>query len=235
MKFKILSIIPARGGCKSIPGKNIRMICGKPMIAYSIEASLKCGKIDRTIVSTDSEEIAAISKKFGAQTIKRLDELATDDSQIIDAVKHVLQELKEKENYEPDAVMLLQPVAPLRTAEDLDKAIGLFEKNKGKTVVSVAEAGKTPYISLTIENGLIKPLFGWDIFINKRRQDLQKAFFVNGAIYLNTVENLLKHNNFFGKTTIPYIMPIEKSIDIDEEIDFKIAELLMQNLKKRGD
>jgi len=233
MKFKILSIIPARGGSKSISKKNIRLICEKPMIAYSIEASLKCRKIDKTVVSTDSEEIATISEKFKAQVIKRPEEIAKDDSQIIDTVKHVLQELKEKENYEPDAVILLQPITPLKTVEDLDKSIELFEQNNGKTVVSVAEAGKKPYISLTIENGLIKPLLGWDIFMNKRRQDLQKAFFVNGAIYINTVENLLKHNNFFSENTIPYIMPNERSIDIDEESDFKIAELLMQNLKKR--
>ena len=233
MGYKILAIIPARGGSKSIPEKNLRMLCGKPMIAYTIEASLNCRQVDRTIVSTDSEEIKAISEKFGAKSIKRPEELARDDSPIIDAAKHALKELKEKEKYSPDAVLLLQPTSPLRNAEDLGKAVELFVQNNGKTVVSVSEAGKAPYVSLTIENGLIKPLFSRDIFMNKRRQDLQEAFFVNGAIYLTKVESLLKHGNFFGESAIPYVSAAERSVDIDEESDFKIAECLMQNAERQ--
>lgn len=236
MKFKILAVIPARGGSRSIPKKNIRIICGKPMIAYAIEACLKCGKVDKTIVSTDSDEIAKISEKFGAQVIRRPEEFARDDSPTIDAVRHALQELKEKEKYEPDAVLLLQPVTPLRTVEDIENAVELFEKNKGRSVVSVSRAGKTPYVSLTIEKGLIKPFLGRDTFVNKRRQELPEAFFVNGAIYLIRVEDMLKHNNFFGESTVPYIMPAERGIDIDEETDFIIAECLMQDAaKQRGD
>ena len=223
---KILAIIPARGGSKGIPRKNIKLLAGKPLIAYSIEAGLKSKYINKVVVSTEDEEIAEISKKYGAEVVKRPKELARDESPTIDAIKYTLKFL-EFEGYIPDIIILLQPTSPLRTVDDINKAIELFLNNDCESVVSVSECKKSPYWSLKIEDGYIKPILGWDYFLNKRRQDLPKTYYLNGAIYITTVKDLFKYNGFFSQNTDPYIMPEIRSIDIDESIDLKFVEFLL--------
>jgi CMP-N-acetylneuraminic acid synthetase len=220
-----IAIIPARGGSKGIPRKNIRLLGGKPLIAYTIETALKSKYIDIVVVSTEDEEIAGISKKFGAEVIERPEELAGDESPTIDAIKHVIQTLREKDNYNPDIVVLLQPTTPLRIVEDINNAVELFLNNDCESVVSVCKAN--PYWCLTIKDKHLEPTFGWDYFY-KRRQDLLHSYSLNGVIYITTIENLNKYNSFFNKKIIPYIMPYERSIDIDEEIDFKLAEFFLR-------
>jgi len=227
--MKIVGLIPARGGSKRIPKKNIRLLAGKPLIAYSIEAALKSKYINRVIVSTDDREISKISKKYGAEVIKRPSELAKDDSLTVDAIKHAIKILK-KNKYFPDIIVLLQPTSPLRNTEDIEKSVELFLNNECKSVISVCEYKESPYWSLTIEENYAKPVFGWDYFF-KRSQDLPKIYTLNGAIFITTVKNLFKYNGFFNDKIIIYIMPADRSIDIDEEIDFKFAELLLKKGK----
>ena len=226
MKNKIVAIIPARGGSKGIPRKNIRLLAGKPLIAYSIEAALKSKYIDRVVVSTEDDEITEISIRYGAEVITRPYELARDDSSRMDVVFHVLDNLKQK-NYNSDIVVLLQPTSPLRRAEDADNAIKLFLNSDCESIVSVCEMENPPYWSFVIAEGFLKPLFDKK-YLKMRRQDLAKVYLPNGAIFLSRVQTLYKYKEFYCNYNIPYIMPIERSVDIDNELDFMLAELLMK-------
>jgi CMP-N-acetylneuraminic acid synthetase len=180
--------------------------------------------IDKVVVSTEDEEIAEISKRYGAEVIERPKEMARDDSPTIDAIFHALEVLK-TENYEPDITILLQPTSPLRNAEDIDSAIELFLDSDCESVVSVSKVEHSPYWSFKIEKGYLKSLFG-DEYLRRRRQDLEKLYMPNGAIYISTPENLRKYKCFYCPKAIPYIMPPERSMDIDNEVDFMLAELL---------
>lgn len=227
MDSKIIAIIPARGGSKGIPRKNVRLIAGKPLITYSIEAALKSKYIEKVVISTEDNEISEISRKYDAEVIERPKELAKDETPTIDAISHALEVLK-AENYNPDIVVLLQPTSPLRNAEDVDNAIILFLNSDCESVVSVCEMEHPPYWSFKIEEGLLKPFFDKK-YLGMRRQDLEKTFIPNGAIYVSTPQTLYKYKGFYCNYVIPYIMPPERSIDIDNEIDFMLAELMMRS------
>ena len=225
-KTKCIAIIPARGGSKGIPKKNIKQLSGKALIAYSIEAALKSQYNSKTIVSTEDEEIAEISRRYGAEVIERPNELARDETPTIDVIFQVLEILKMK-NYNPDIVVLLQPTSPLRSAGDIDNAINLFLDSGCESVVSVCEVEHPPHWSFRIEEGYLKSLFD-KRYLRMRRQDLEKAYIPNGAIYVSTPQTLYKYKSFYCNHIIPYIMPFERSVDIDNEIDFMLAELLMR-------
>lgn len=222
--MRIISIIPARGGSKRLPRKNVLELSGKPLIAYTIEASIGCGLIDRTIVSTENKEIKEISEKFGAEVIRRPDELASDTSPTIETVKHILEVLK-KEGYIPDIIVLLQPTSPLRDSQDIINALNLFKTGKYGSVVSAKESN--PLWNFSLKDGKIEPILGWD-FIKKRKQDLPGFFSPNGAIYIITPNKLVEKNAFYFETTGAYIMQEEKSVDIDTLVDFKVAEAILE-------
>ena len=196
------------------------------MIVWTIEHAKKSRYIGRITVSTEDKEIAEISKKYGAEVIERPEELAKDETPTIDVIFHVLQ-VHKAENFEPEAVVLLQPTSPLRNAQDIDNAIELFLKNDCESVVSVCEVEHSLYWGFEIENRYLKPIFGGK-YLNMRRQDLPKVYTPNGAIYVSTPEILWKYKSFYCSKTISYIMPPERSVDIDNEIDFMLAELLMR-------
>lgn len=226
MKPNIIAIVPARSGSKSVHRKNIRLLNGKPLIYYTIKVAFKSKYLNRVIVSTEDEEIAEISRKYGAEVIERPDELAKDESPTIDAIFHALEVLK-TENYNPDIIILLQPTSPLRNAEDIDNAMELFLNCDCESVVSVCEMEHPPYWSFVIEEGYLKSLFD-ERYLRMRRQDLAKAYIPNGAIFISRVQTLYKYKEFYCNYNIPYIMPIERSVDIDNELDFMLAELLMK-------
>ena len=226
---KILSIIPARGGSKDIKRKNIKSLAGNPLIAYTIEASLKSNFIDRTIVSTEDEEIAKIAEKYGSEVIKRPKELAEDKTHTIDVVLHVL-DLLNKRGCNFDIIILLQPTSPLRTIKDIRDALETFLENDCESVVSVCKK-KNIFWSFEVANGYLKPICDRD-YLKKRRQDLNYIYAPNGAIYISTPQNLRKYRSFYPSKIIPYVMPVERSIDIDNEIDFMLAELLLKNIKR---
>ena len=218
-----LAIIPARGGSKRLPRKNVLDLNGKPLIAYSIEAGLKSKYIDKVIVSSDDDEILNISKKFGANILKRPDKLASDTATSFDAIKHTIENV---EKY--DYIILLQPTSPLRYFKHIDEAIELLFDKKADAVVSVCEMDHSPLWSNTLDDSLSMNNFLKDEILNKRSQDLDKFYRLNGAIYICKTNKLLEEETFFLKNNIfAYKMDRKSSIDIDEEIDFKIAEVLI--------
>ncbi len=218
-----LAIIPARGGSKRLPRKNVLDLAGKPLIAWSIEAGLNSKYIDRVIVSSDDAEILAVSKEYNAETVIRPDELASDTATTFDAIKHTIENV---EQY--DYIVLLQATSPLRYAKHIDEAIELLESKNADAVVSVCEMDHSPLWSNTLDESLSMQGFLRDEVLNKRSQDLEKYFRLNGAIYICKTEKLLKEKSFFLKENIyAYKMDRERSIDIDEEIDLKMAELYL--------
>lgn len=216
-----LAIIPARGGSKRLPRKNVLDLNGKPLMAHTIEAGLKSKYIDKVIVSSDDEEILNISQKYGALTIKRPDRLASDTATTFDAIKHAIENTNEH-----DYIVLLQPTSPLRDENHIDEAIELLEAKGADAVVSVCEMDHSPLWSNTLPEDANMSMFLRDEVLNKRSQDLEKYYRLNGAIYICKTEKLLEEESFFLKENIfSYVMDRESSVDIDEEIDFKIAEL----------
>ena len=224
--MKILSIIPARGGSKGIKKKNIVNLNGKPLIAYTIEESLKSKYINRTIVSTDLEEIAEISKNYGADIpFIRPKELATDTSKNIEVLMHALEELKKNgETY--DYVVLLQPTQPLRKVFHIDESIELLIENKGDSLVSVSKVKDHPIlIRKVLENGEVVNLFNCSSTV--RRQDFPDYYIVNGAIAINKVNENLNINTSINDNKLAYIMDQKYDIDIDTMLDLKLVEIIM--------
>lgn len=223
--MSIISIIPARGGSKGVPKKNIREIMGKPLIAYTIIEALKSNLLQKIIVTTDDEEIAKVSKKYGAEIIREPQSFAKDESPVYDVVIYIIE--KHLKNLEKDSIIiLLQPTSPLRKAKDIKEAINLFLNNKCDSLISVCKSEHPPYWTMKVEDGFLKPFLGKDYF-NKRRQDLKDTYIPNGAIFIASIDTLYKYNSFYCENTIPYIMPRERSIDIDNELDFFLAEAMM--------
>ncbi len=218
-----LVIIPARGGSKRLPRKNILELFGKPLIAWSIEAGLRSKYIDKVIVSSDDNEILSIAHKFGSKTIKRPDCLASDTATSFDAIKHTIENI---DKY--DYVVLLQPTSPLRTAKQIEEAIELLESKKADAVVSVCETDHSPLWSNTLPKGGNMTHFIRDEVKNRRSQDLNPYYRLNGAIYICDTNKLLEEKSFFIHDNIfAYKMDRESSVDIDEKIDFQFAEILM--------
>ena len=224
MNKTFLAIIPARGGSKRLPRKNILDLCGKPLISWSIEAALKSKYISKVVVSSDDEEILNISSNFGADIIKRPYELANDTATTFDAIKHTINNL---EKY--DYIVLLQPTSPLRNEKHIDEAIELLEEKQADAIVSVCEMDHSPLWSNTLpEDGNMRGFLREEI-LNKRSQDLEKYYRLNGAIYICKTDKLLENKSFFLKDNIfAYIMDRKSSIDIDEEIDFLFAERVIE-------
>lgn len=225
----ILALIPARGGSKGVPRKNIKLLLDKPLIAYTIEAALQVDFIDKVIVSTDDLEIAQISREYGAEVpFLRPYELATDEAKSIDVILHAMDWM-EKEHGIFNLILLLQPTSPFRNGEDIKAAFDIFFKKNAKAVVSVCEAEHSPLWMNTLNDDLnMKDFIRKDI-LNKNRQELGKYYRINGAIYIAEWDYLRQNKTFFGDKTYAYIMPKERSIDIDTEMDFKFAEFLINH------
>jgi CMP-N-acetylneuraminic acid synthetase len=219
-----LAIIPARGGSKRLPRKNVRELAGKPLIVWSIEAGLKSRYIDEVVVTSDDDEIIEIARQYGAKTLKRPDELANDTATTYDAVAHTI---KQYPYY--DYIVLLQPTSPLREAEQIDEAIELLFEKSADAVISVCEAEHSPLWSNTLpENGSMAAFLPEKIK-NTRGQDLEHYYRLNGAIYICQTDRLLKEKTFFIQDNVfAYKMERKHSIDIDEEIDFRLAALLKE-------
>lgn len=227
---QVIGLIPARGGSKSIPRKNVKSLAGRPLIAWTIEAALQSHGLNRVIVSTDDEEIAQIARRWGAEVpFMRPAELAQDDSPHISVVEHAVRWLEEHDNACPDYVMLLQPTSPLRTGEDIDTAIQIAEAHDAIAVVSICETDHHPYLSKHIlEDGTLTDFVSSDM-VYLRRQDLPPAYVLNGGVYLNRRESLLREHTFLPPGTYPYIMPPERSLDINTPWDFYLAELILRD------
>lgn len=228
--MNVLALITARGGSKSIPKKNTILLAGKPLIAWTIEVARQASAIDHVIVSTDSEEILQVAKTWGAEApFIRPQELAADDSPHIPVITHALQWLNTHKNYQPDYVMLLQPTSPLRSLFDIETACQIaFEKN-ADSVVSVYEVASHPYLTkfITKEGKLEDFIHKPDGYL--ARQSLPPVYVLNGAIYLVKSEIILKNHTFYIEHTYAYIMPPERSMDIDTPWDLYLADLVLQD------
>lgn len=229
-KIKLLGIITARGGSKGIPKKNIKSFCGKPLIFYTISCAKESGVFDRIIVSTDDDKIAKIARQYGVEVpFIRPKSLAKDNTPTLSVIQHAVKWLIKNESYLPDYVSVLQPTSPLRQPFHVKEAFDLILKSKADSVLGVCEipASFSPFKAMHIKNGYLKLLD--DSLIYKRtsrRQDLEKTYYSNGAIYILKAKLLLDEKNasLYGEKTVPYIMDVEYSIDIDTETDFEMAE-----------
>ncbi len=218
---KVLGLIPARGGSKGIPRKNVRLLGGKPLIAWTINEAEKSNYIDRLIVSTDDTEIAETARNWGAEVpFMRPAELASDTARGIDVVLHAIRELPRY-----DVVVLLQPTSPFRTVEDIDGAIQLWTKT-GDSVVGVTESSMSPYWMYSLGgNGQLTELFPKPPSAN--RQDLPSAYVLNGAIYTASADNVRKYESFLRPVARAYVMPVDRSVDLDSPFDWEYAEYLV--------
>lgn len=220
MTKKVLAIIPARSGSKGIPKKNIIDLAGKPLIAWTIEASQGSKYITKTIVSSDCDEILEVAKNYNSNILKRPDELATDISSSEVVVKHAISSMEEKFDY----IVLLQPTSPLRDTTDIDSAFENLFSSNATALISVCE----------YDNKILKAFkenkSGYIVGISNnkypfmRRQDLPKTYMSNGAIYITKVDEFLKNNSFFTDKTISFVMNETKSFDIDTREDLKKVE-----------
>ncbi len=227
---KILAIIPARGGSKRLKNKNILKLAGKPLINWTIEAAINSQYIDNVLVTTDSENISKIAIKCGASVPSlRPKHLAKDTTSSFDVVEYCINNLNEKF----DILILLQPTSPLRNNIDIDDALIFFEKKNAKAVVSVCETEHSPLWSNTLPNDFSMDKFIKKENVNIRSQDLPTYYRLNGAIYISNIKDLLFQKQFILKQkTYAYIMSQEKSVDIDNKLDFLIAEAVINQSQK---
>jgi len=223
----ILAIIPARDGSKGLPGKNIRNLLGKPLIAWTIGQAKASKYIDKVVVSTDSRKIARVARKYKADIpFLRPKRLSTSRSKMIDVLTHALNFFKNRDS-DFDLVILLQPTSPLRGHNDIDEAIRLFFRRRAKAVVSVCENEHPALWSNTLNAGGRMDNFKGTVISSKNRQEFPVYHRLNGAIYIAHVDYLLKNKGFLGKETYAYIMPSSRSVDIDDAVSFDFARFLM--------
>jgi CMP-N-acetylneuraminic acid synthetase len=228
----ILVVIPARGGSKGIPRKNIVKICDRPLIGYTIRSALQVDRISDVVVSTEDEEIAIISKKMGAQVpFIRPEHLATDQAQSAPVVIDALKKMEEIKNTKYDAVLMLQPTSPLRTLRHINEAIDLFFSQECDSVVSIVSVGGThPFrMKRLVEDRLINYIDQgfWDM---RPRQDLPPVYIRNGAIYLIKRDVLISQGQLIGDKCLGMVMSDEASVNIDSPLDLKLAELLIKEM-----
>jgi N-acylneuraminate cytidylyltransferase len=224
----VLAIIPARGGSKEVPRKNIREIDGKPLIAWTIEEAKKSKYIDRMILSSDDEEIIRIARKWGCEVpFARPSSIARDDTPGIEPVLHAIETLPEKYDY----VVLLQPTSPLRKAIDINECVKTCIVQCSNVCVSITQSTDTPYWMYHIgSDDRIYPIMTGNEKI-QRRQDSPPVYVLNGAVYVAKTKWLLKNRSFITEETIGYIMPFDRSVDVDTELDIDIVSYLLQTRK----
>lgn len=228
---KILGVIPARGGSKDVPRKNIKNLGGKPLIVYTIAAAKKSKRLTYFLVSTDNVEIAKMSRELGASVpFMRPSELAQDWSEGIQVIQHAVNFLKENRNEQYDYVMILQPTSPLRVAEDIDRCIEKIVDTESDSVMSMVELSDFSLKKLKIiRDDLIFPLVEEEGKTSAPRHSLEKVYKRNCAIYLTKTEFIMQ-GDLFGRISRPYVMPRERSVDINTLADFELAEFYVGKL-----
>jgi CMP-N-acetylneuraminic acid synthetase len=229
--LKVLGIITARGGSKGIPGKNLKLLAGKPLLAYTVDTARRSGALDRVILSTEDEAIASAGRDLGCDVpfIRPLD-LAQDDTPHLPVIQHATRWMQERINYQPDAVMILQPTSPLRTTEDIAAAVALLEASGADSVLSVNEVPvhAHPMRTLRLDATGHAVLFVSGDPVRRRinrRQDLPPAWVMNGAIYACRTQVLFDAEpSLYGTRVVAYRMPADRSISIDDLEDWHAAE-----------
>ncbi|MGK0500803.1 MAG: CMP-N-acetylneuraminic acid synthetase [Oceanicoccus sp.] len=235
MKEKnVLAIIPARGGSKGIPGKNIRDFVGKPLIVHSIETSLECSLVNRTIVSTDDDAIAGVAREHGAEVIKRPKELAADTSLVIDAIRYTVRKVEE-EGEDVDIVILLEPTSPFRRPEDLEKCIQVLLDDKADSAGTFTNSDISPNRLWRVSGDVVEPYIDGAVpWLPRQKQP--KAFELTGQIYALSKKILFEDEESISTLSgriFPVITPRETALDIDTELDFMVAEKVMEHFQNK--
>ncbi len=231
--LKIIGIIPARGGSKGVPRKNIRPLAGVPLIAYTIKEALKCKMLKDVVITTDDEEIREISIKYGAKVpFLRPKELAKDDSLVIPTIRHALLEMKKIEGKKYDYLVMLQPTTPLRSSQDIEVALKILIEKNADGIISVVDVDNWHPMKMKKFEGEKLVDYEKPPVENPPRQILPKVYMVNGAIYATKRDVFLEKNSFQGNFCLGYIMPPERSVNIDSELDFVLAEYLINKYGK---
>ena len=221
---RVLAIVPARGGSRGMPGKNLLEVAGKPLLSWTFDAARACARLSRTVLSSDSEEICAAAHTIGLEVpFLRPAELARDDTPGIEPVLHALDVLEEDYDY----VVLLQPTSPLRIAADIDAALDQCLEGGAPACVSVSEVEPSPYWSFVLgDQGRLEPLIESSRLFT-RRQDLPAAYGLNGAVYVAEVEWLRRERSFVTSETVASVMPRDRAVDLDDELDLVLIEALL--------
>jgi CMP-N,N'-diacetyllegionaminic acid synthase len=228
-----LAIIPARSGSKGLKDKNIKLLNGKPLLAYTIEAAKKSGLCDEIMVSTDSREYADIAKKWGANVpFLRSDELSNDTASSWDVVKDVIERYRIL-GTEFDTVALLQPTSPLRTSNDIVKGYKVLKEKAANFVVGVCEMDHSPLWSNTLPENLSMENFIRPDVVEMPRQSIPIYYRINGALYIVKVDYLMRTPDIYGDRSFASVMRKQNSIDIDDQLDFTIAEVLISERSKK--
>lgn len=233
----VIAIIPARGGSKGLPGKNIKSLCGKPLIAWSIEAGLGSQYIDEVMVTTDSDDIANVARQFGASVpFIRPAELASDTATSMDVIRHTLNFYDNKLDKKFDYTVLLEPTSPLRVTDDIDKAIvNLLENSQAKAIVGVCKT-ESQNPAFLVKKNVNNFLVGYENSDMKilRRQDINEVFFFEGSVYVSDTATLLTKNTFYHENTLGFEFPKWQSLEIDDLEDFIMVEALMINKRMKS-
>ena len=224
---RVIALIPARGGSKRLPQKNILPLAGKPLIGWTIEAAKQSSYIDRIIVSTDDSTIADISLLFSAEVPElRPNFLATDEAKTEDVVLHILDKFIEDE----EILIILQPTSPLRTSKHIDESLEFFNKKSADAIISVCQCEHSPLWTNTLPENLSMNNF-IDKINNVRSQELPNYYRLNGAIYCYSIKEIISQNKlFYNDNTFAYIMEKEHSIDVDDSLDFKYCQFFLENV-----
>lgn len=230
---RVLALIPARGGSKGIPRKNLALVNGDPLIAHTIRTANGCPRLTRIVVSTEDAEISEVARKCGADVpFMRPPELATDQAKSADVALHALQVVEHEEGSRYDVVCLLEPTSPLRTSADVSSALDMLSASDVDAVISVYRVeAPHPIKTLQIESGRLSPFMPDRWRPNLNRQELPAVYAVNGAIYCIRRAALISCRSFWGVSAAPYVMPEDRSVNIDTQVDLALADLL---LKRRG-
>jgi CMP-N,N'-diacetyllegionaminic acid synthase len=230
--MKVLGLIPARGGSRRVPDKNIRVLNGKPLIAYTIEAAQRSTHVNRLIVSTDSQKIAEVAQQYGAEVpFFRPKEISKGESTEMQFLMHALTWLAENESYEPDLIVLLYPTSPFRTPESIDRAVEkMLEHPQADSLRSVKLCSEHPYKMWTIQDGLLKPFVETDDsgVHTLSYHLLPQVYIQNASIYITKPRTIKNKSSYIGDLVIPFVMDQSESIDINAPLDFQLAEILMK-------
>lgn len=229
-KTEVLGLITARGGSKGLPGKNVRMLAGKPLIAWTIEAARRSRSLGRIVVSTDDDEIAGVARVWSGEVpFIRPKELAQDDSPHVESVLHALEWLAEHDRYRPQYVVILQPTSPFRTSEDIDGSVRTALESNADAVASVSQSHDHPFLARRLtDDGALTEFVPCDVAY-PRRQVLPPAYSLNGAVFVHRCEAVTRTHSLNSEQTLAFVMPAERSWQIDTPWDFHVAELILRD------
>lgn len=224
----VLAIVPARGGSKGVPRKNVRTLGGEPLIGHTLRVAKASRYVTRVVVSTDDAEVAAVAREYGVEVpFERPADLATDVASQMDVVLHSLREVEGLGWGAPEVIVLLQPTSPLRSVEDVDGTIGLILTGDADSAITLGPAPSHPYYMYTLDGPRPVPLLPPPAGVS-RRQDFPEVWVRNGAVYAARRDVLIGNRSFYGSALRAWTMPAERSVNIDTELDFRLAEMLLE-------